>query len=275
MQPDVSTLGKVYNDKPEYKEEVVPERGILSSKIFKYALVPKTPGEYELGVIEIPVFNPKLGQYAFLRSELGKLIVEPGVAEEKPVVVGASPAPAGASKEDVKVLGQDLLGPHRNLNLMVSHELTVFDWVLLGGIGGVPLAAAFSSFAAGLVRHRRVSNPNLQRRAKARKFCLDALHRASLQCSEGNSELGISAADRAFREFLGDKLGQTGAAFTPRDVDAQLTLLGLSTEARQKVSELQAKFEKVAFGGRAPVPDEAQQWIKDLQLLVEEIDRKC
>lgn len=276
IRPQVDALGRVYNDKPEYKEEVTPENGIRSSKIFKYALVPKAAGEYDLGAIEVPVFNPKLGQYTILRSELGKLIVEPGAAESTaPVVVGAQTTSPGTGKEDVKVLGQDLLGPHRTTNLMDSQELTATDWGLLAAMGGGPMTFALGAFAAGYLRSRRSHNPRLQRRAKALRLCTEAMERARQQCQQGNCETGISTADRAFREFLGDKLGQAGSAFTSRDVDTKLTQLGLSTESRLRATELQSKFERVAFGGRAPAPDEAQRWIQDLEALVEEIDPKC
>jgi hypothetical protein len=275
LKPTVDTLGRVYADKPEYKEEVEANRGIRSSKTFKYALVPSKPGEYQLGVIEVPVFNPKLNQYTVLRSDLGTLIVEPGAAEEKPVVVGVLPVTPDATKQDVKVLGQDLLAPHRNLDLRASHELTGRDWAVLAALGGSPMAMALGLMGAGLVRARRGSNPAQQKRARALRSCVDAMRIGVEHCAQGRADAGLSQAHRAFRAYLGDKLDLAGGALTSREVDAQLQRIGFGTESRLKLADLLARFEKVEFGGRAPAADEAARWIHELAALVQEIDPKC
>lgn len=275
LKPLVDTLGRVYADKPEYKEEVEANRGIRSSKTFKYALVPSKPGEYPLGIIEVPVFNPKLNQYTVLRSDLGTLIVEPGAAEEKPIVVGAQPMTPDATKQDVKVLGQDLLGPHRNLELTASHELTGRDWAILATLGGSPMALALGLMGAGFVRARRGSNPAQQRRSRALRAWGDAMRAAGDLCTQGKADAGLSQAHRAFRAYLGDKLDLAGGALTSRDVDAQLERIGLGTESRLKVADLLARFEKVEFAGRAPAAAEAARWIDELAALVQEIDPKC
>lgn len=275
IKPQIDAIGRSYVDKPEYKEEVDPEQGIRSSKTFKFALVPNKAGQYPLGSVELPIFNPKLQQYVTLRADLGNLIVTPATAEEKPVVVNAQSASPTSIKKDVKLLGQDLIGPHRDADLTVSHQLTKSDWLVLAGIAGLPLALVFGMLGVEEARRRRMANPSYQRRVKALRVCIDSLKQASERSGSGEVEGAISEAQRSLRKYLGDKLNLVGTALTPRDIDRELNRIGVSDEARAKLTILQERFEKVAFSGRAPAADEAQRWISELSSLVQEIDPRC
>lgn len=276
IKPQLDTIGRSYADKPDYNEEIDPEQGIRSTKTFKYALVPNKAGQYPLGNVELPIFNPKLQQYVTLRADLGTLTVTAAAAEEKPVVVnGQQSKIASPNQKDVKVLGQDLIGPHRDTDLLVSHRLGSRDWLVLGSISGVPMLFALGFLGREAVRRRRQANPSYQRRAKALRLCLDGLKQSIEQAGQGQVEAAISNAQRTFRQYLGDKLNKVGASLTSREIEAELTRLGVQSDSRAKIASLQERFEKVAFSGRAPMPDEAQQWISELSSLVQEIDPRC
>src|SRR5690606_2000862 len=64
---------KVYPDKPTSEQSIDAEHGLYGKKIYRFALVPTTPGQHDLGELTIPAFVPKLGTYVTLKADLGQI----------------------------------------------------------------------------------------------------------------------------------------------------------------------------------------------------------
>jgi len=74
---------RVYDDKPELSEKVEPGAGLVSTKRFKFAVVPQQPGELSLGRIKLIAFNPFTERYEELSADLGIVSVKEGVSHAK------------------------------------------------------------------------------------------------------------------------------------------------------------------------------------------------
>ncbi len=74
---------RVYDDKPELSEKVEPGAGLVSTKRFKFAVVPQQPGELSLGSIKLTAFNPFTERYEELLADLGMVSVKEGVSHAK------------------------------------------------------------------------------------------------------------------------------------------------------------------------------------------------
>jgi hypothetical protein len=74
---------RVYDDKPELSEKVEPGAGLVSTKRFKFAVVPQQPGELSLGSIKLTAFNPFTERYEELSADLGRISVKEGVSHAK------------------------------------------------------------------------------------------------------------------------------------------------------------------------------------------------
>jgi len=275
LQPaSLAAIGKVYADKPEFKDHVT-DQGVTASRTYKYALVPSKSGKFDLGSLVVPVFNPRADQYVTLKADLGQLIVDPGQAEEKPLLVGApnTTPPTGATKEAVKVLGKDLISPHKNVDLTSSQTITNKEKTILVAFGGLPLFAAFASFGVSTLRQRQENDPEQKRRSRAHRVFQVGCTAARRHVDGGLVEAGLSTAYSAFRDYLGDKAGLNGRALAARDVEQTLVGLGVPAGTREQVRSLLARLEAVEFGGRVPAPSEAAQWLDSLEQLAGGIEK--
>lgn len=274
LKPDLDKLGKVYADKPEYSEEVDGDRGIRSTKTFKYALVPTQPGTHALGQLNIAAFDPKTGQYQALQADLGTLIVEPGKAEEKPLVVGGQPS-NGNDKTDVKVLAQDLIGPHAVQLLSHQQTITGSDAVVLASLSGFPLLAGFGLLGLQSAKTRRSKFAPQARRSKALKAFKEQLNEAQKAVERGNPSEGLVAVHRAVRGYIGDKANLHSAALTQSDIAKYLEKSGTSPETRTRLAQILGRLEQAEFGGYTPDAAQAKEWTRELDHIVSELDKQC
>lgn len=272
IAPNLDKLGKVYPDKPEYTEQASAEHGIRSRRVYKYALVPARPGDYSLGKIELPTFNPKLQQYTTLTADLGRLVVTPGKAEEQPLMVGQSGAGAGGRKEDVKVLGADLIGPHRGVDVSRQHTITRSQVLILVTTGTLPVSAAF--LALGFVTWRRRSSSDLagRRRSQAYRHFKEALSQVQVQLAAGHVPQALTATYTALRAYLGDRYNRHGTALAGREVEELMLRLGLPSSEQPQLAKMINALEQVEFGGQVPALGTAtelvnvlDQWLLSLE----------
>ena len=261
-QVNLSEWGKVYPDKPDYKEDLSSQKGVESTRTYKFALVPTKVGTHSLGAIKIAAFHPKLDDYVTLSADLGNLIVDPGKAEAAPLVV-SSPGAGGGAKEEVKTLAKVLLPPHEHYGVD-QHSLTTMDLLAAPLVGGAPLAAAALSFAISQWRRRRRQDPSVARRSQAEGRCQASLSRARETVQQGRVSEGLTHGYAAIKDYLGDRLGRQGGAFAAGEIHDALESLGAGESLRDDLKGLVAKLEAATFAGRLPESEQALRWLNAL-----------
>ena len=266
--PSLEKIGKVYPDKPEYTEKVVDPSGIVSKRVYKYALVPANPGDFDLGKVEVPVFNPHLQQYTILTSDLGHLIVDPSKAEAKSLVVGQQAQLSGTKKEDVKVLGSDLVDIHHGPSLTKEQTITRLLTLVLTFTGFFPASCAFLIFGVQSLRRRSEGDTVGKRRSRAYKVFKNELQAAQIQVAAGHVEPSLLAAYAALRTYLGDKLNLHGQSLASREIEELLRRLGGKEDDLQRLVQIIKTLEQVDFGGKLPPLTTASELIADLDRLV-------
>lgn len=269
---DLKRLGKVYPDKPEYKESITGDAGVSSSKTFRFAVVPDKAGDFPLGSVDIPVFNPALGSYVTLHADLGTLLVQQGDVSEKSVVVGNGGAvDPGASRTPVKEVGTDLLGPHASSTMKSKQTITSYFLINFCTIASVPWLLSFT--VLGLRARRRRADrdsPALRRSLAFRRF------RASMEKAAAGANqspmVSISDAHRAFRSYVGDKVDKHGGALAAKELDDHLATLGATDSIRNQAKRVVDLLEQVEFGGRHVRADEAAALLRDLEGVAEAME---
>lgn len=268
---ELKKLGKVYPDKPEYKETISGDPGVISSKTFRFAVVPDKAGSFPLGGIDVPVFDPKIGDYVVLHADLGTLVVEQGDVQERSLVVGN-----GQGTEDrkpVQEVGTDLLGPHSFTTLSAKQTITNAFILTLGGISLAPWIFSFTVLGLRAQKRRReLDSPEL-RRSKAGKHFHEALQtiKPTTQSSPGQA---VADAHKAFRRYVGDKVDRHGEALAAKELEGQLAALGTSESVRTQVAKIVSVLERIEFGGRSVTPAEADALIADLQGVADAMEVK-
>lgn len=108
---------RIYDDKPSLVEKVEPGAGLVSTKRFKFAVVPTHPGSLNLGDVKLTAFNPFTERYEELSSSLGAITVKgnapssnSGQQFEGPTTPAAKESPANTTS-DVEPLSPKRLDP--------------------------------------------------------------------------------------------------------------------------------------------------------------------
>ena len=264
--PTLTNIGKVYPDKPEYLEQITAENGIVSKKVYKYAVVPSRAGQYDLGAIEVPSFNPKLNQYVTLKADLGRLIVDPAQAEQHPAPAGPT-LPAAVAKEDVKAIGNDLVDLHRGTNLSSQQTITSADKIIFGIVAASPIASALLALGLFIFRNRE-QDPLAQRRSRAYRSYRDGMSKVQVDLAAGHVTSALAEAHKVLRTYLGDRLGTQGGSLTAREIESILDKLGADVETRSSLSNVVEGLERLEFGGKAPAPEHANELLATLDKVI-------
>lgn len=254
-------VGKVYPDKPEYKETITAEQGVQSSKTFRYALVPAKEGSFPLGAVAVPAFSPRLGQYVTLTADVGTLVVQQGDAPEQPLAVGQGPA--APSQAAVSALGEDLL-PMHGLDKLKSEQTITRNlaWILITTATS-PWLFSFGLMSLRGLRRRREGSADL-RKSRALRAYQEGLSQARALTETGRIDEAVATAHRAFRDLIGAKIDRHGAALTAKEIEAALVTLAASDSVRAEAARLIGFLEQVEFGGRRLAKDDVQAVIRDL-----------
>jgi hypothetical protein len=208
-------IGKVYNDKPEYKETKNPETGIDSSKTFKIALVPTKAGTHNLGSWQLSYFDPKAQAWRTLEAPLGTIIVEPSAAEEQ---LPAAVAAAEQGPQSVKLLGQDMIGPHRQVNPVWNHAISDRDFLVFLAGGAVPLSASLLFAGFSLALGWRKDDIAGERSSKAMRIAAKSVSRLRDSLKSGPTAVTPAAVVSVLRTYVGDKASRQGGALTSGEI---------------------------------------------------------
>lgn len=270
---DLKAIGKVYPDKPEYKETITPDTGVRSSKTFRYAVVPEKAGTYSLGKVEVPAFNPTLGRYVVLTADLGTLMVEQGDAKETPLAVGQGTVTA--DKNAVEVVGSDLQGQHASSRLDSQQTITnTFVFILLT-TSLTPWLFSFSFFGLQALKQRREGSAADLRSSRAFRVYENAMADVAKLVVAGNQDEAVAAAHQAFRELVGAKANKHGAAFAARELDTQLATLGASESIRTEAARIIAVLEQNEFSGRRLTAEQVNAALRDLDGVAHAMETLC
>jgi hypothetical protein len=261
-------IGKIYNDKPEYTEQINPEQGVSSRKIFKIALVPVKSGTHNLGTWEFSYFNPETASWQTLSSELGTIVVEASQTEAQ----GLTPDTlAEQGPKSVKVLGQDMIGPHRNVNVESRQGLTLSErWIYFAG-GAVPLGASLLFVGSSLLLGRRSENSELNRRSRALKASEKIAQEVKKRLEQGEA---VQASDVAMvlKQYLGDKASRQASALTSTDIVELISKHGIDEQVVRSKAIMQTA-ERLEYGGNTANKEVLGTLLKDCNDLVRALDR--
>lgn len=264
-QMDLPLDFEVYD--PKVSQQVDTENAQISgSKSWEYVLVPRYAGAHEIKPIALHYFDPRTKQYAVANTKPITLTIEPGSAEY------ANAAFGGASKEDVKLLGQDIrfiatgalpLQRMGARNYTSAWFLTLLALPVLGFIG-----------AWFWQRHQAKLTTNVAyaRSRKATRAAQKQLHTANKLLQANDSKGFYAEVQRALMGFLGNKLNVAEAGLVTDDI-AQL-LQGKNV-APELISNYLACLHTCDFQRFAPATangGEMQQFYDKARSVIEELE---
>jgi len=263
---------RIYPDKPSIEIQVQGNR-VVSTRVFKKALVPMEEGTLVIPPVRLPFFDPGDGEYRVARTDPIPLSVAPGDASESAPQL-ASPLGAGG-RTRIQVVGQDILPIHTGLagaRDQAPRGAGLLPYLL---VLGTPALAFLACAFVKKRKDRLAGDPHILRRKQARSA-------ANRELKEARKEIGGAPGDRAFygrlsrslKGLIGDKLNLSALAFTPAEIRRCLREKGVKEETVEGLHAFLEELEYRQFvsGGAGRAEREAQ--FKQARKFLALLDRK-
>jgi hypothetical protein len=243
-----------YEEQPDVRSDL-REGAVRSLAIYSTTLVPLQPDSYSLPPVSFSFFEPKAGSYRTVLSEPIQLEVG-GSPVTDPAVIARS-ASLGRAKEEVEILGVDILPLHRgnevetntHLNPGANWFLSLIGLPFLGllGLFGATQRERFAGTAAGKEKVRRADAKGASKSARS-------------AAKEGNLE----GTEQALRSYLVARLGTLGGAVGPEDAKEALEGVGAPPKVASRLKLLLGRLEAVRYGGasEAGLVEDLADWVE-------------
>lgn len=242
--------------------------GTTGYRQFEYPFIARAEGEYEIAPVEFTYFDPATKQYITLSTARLPINVAPDAGGG-----GSSQVVTGLSKEDVKLLGQDIrfikLG-RGNLRLQGRPFMggTLY-FVLLTAI----VAAFAGAYVALRKRIRDRRNAVLMRGKRANKVAVQRFRAAAGYMKEENRHAFYEEMLRALWGYMSDKFNIPVANLTKENVREELHKRGVAPELSQRFSEIisrcdEAQYSPLAGARMCDVYDEGVDFLSKLESVI-------
>ena len=174
--------------------------GQVGSKTFEYLLIPRHAGNYRIPPVSFSYFDLARKQYQTLTTNEFKISVSKGREDESVAVM------SGMSKEELKILGNDILfikpGPFK----IYPAGKILFGTIQFYGL----YAGSFIIFLAIVLFRRahikKIQNEELVRNRKANRVAKERLKQASAHLKQNKTEAFYESILKALWGYLSDKL---------------------------------------------------------------------
>ena len=222
--------------------------GISGYRQFEYPFIARAEGTYEVEPVEFSYFDPSRMQYMTLKSKALELEITPDAkgGGDALVVQGR-----GMSKEEVKLLGQDIrfikLGSPQLRSVREPFLFSAAYWVLFFGI-----LILFAMVYVALRRQIRESqNVALLRGKRANKVAVQRFRAAKRYMEEQNRHAFYEEMLRALWGYMSDKFNIPVANLTKENVREELHKRGVSSEESQRFTAIITKCDEAQYSPAA------------------------
>ena len=222
--------------------------GISGYRQFEYPFIARAEGTYEVEPVEFSYFDPSRMQYMTLKSKALELEITPDAkgGGDALVVQGR-----GMSKEEVKLLGQDIrfikLGSPQLRSVREPFLFSAAYWVLFFGI-----LILFAMVYVALRRQIRESqNVALLRGKRANKVAVQRFRAAKRYMEEQNRHAFYEEMLRALWGYMSDKFNIPVANLTKENVREELHKRGVSSEESQRFTDIITRCDEAQYSPAA------------------------
>jgi hypothetical protein len=231
---------------PKITNDVSRDGGIIrGKKTGEYLLVPRNPGKRTIEPIPFTYYDLEKRRYINLSSPTFDLTITPGKES-------AGGDASMASKEDIKLLGEDI----RYLKLNPGELQSLSETPLNGGTFYLSLVLPPFAFVGAFLYRKRMKAiygdmPKF-RFQQAGKEATRRLKRAKQLLAQGNTESYHAEISRTLLGYLEDKLHLEKSSLTVDEAVNQLQERGVD---EQTLAQLRTCIERSEFARFAPESD--------------------
>ena len=247
--------------------ETIQGSTLISTKTFKYVIVPHRKGEFTLGPVVFPYFDPSRKNYAEAKSQPISITITQGKE------FTASPTRAMTQRE-ISDIGSDIRHIKTNNESLKNEEDFLYRkpwfWLLF-----FPSPIAFASL---LVLRRRnqmlASDATLKRKTQASAQLKKRLKEANEALQQKNAREFYKALSQAVIGLVSDKLNVEFRGMVMEDAKAKLAQSGLSSENVEEYEKLLNLCDFGQFGGSQRDGKAWKQALDLAETILHKLDRE-
>lgn len=261
---------------PKVTESITKGEKISGSKSFEFLVMPRYPGMKTISPLTFVYYDPSRREYARLRSPQMELHVEQGAATQSPVV-------AGGSREDVRLLSQDIrfikVGtPSFTRAGEYLHTSPVFIVLLILPLAGLGGAIAFAGRRRAVLadeagyRHRQAMK--LARKGLKVAEYLLSLKGGAKDGPVANQRLRFySEVSKALWKYLGDKLSMAPAGLSVETATVELQRRGVEKGLLSAFKALVETCDMARFAPSSLEVPQMQRTYDEARRVIVELER--
>ncbi len=252
---------------PKITEKINRENMTISgSKIFECVLVPRVQGSQRIKPVELSVFDPVSKVYKTLRTN--EIVINVARGERNFVA-----APSGLSKEEVKLLGQDIrfiktASPSfRRIGAGVSNSF-VF-WIIII----FPLLSLSGALVYRRHLDRLQADVAYARGRRASRFVRKRLSRARLLLSISTQKEFYAEIGKALMGYIGDRLNIAEAGMITENVQNMLRKRGVKEEIIENYFECLKTCDLKRFSPVESDESEMRELLKKAEQAITQLEK--
>jgi len=254
-EPDVqvSDAFKIYKDAPEEAIHL-RNKGYFGKKIFRMALVPVKPGEFELPPVNLVYFNTSNGKYISKTTRPIALKVNPAKEKDRLEVFSAPSQDKKILKKKVEFTGRDILPLKEDIKTLETQQtMPLFKFIIF------ILIPCFLCLAlkTGYILMKKNDNPSRIMAERAEK----ALKQAS--CTDSTGQEFLTCLYKALISAILSKAGVAGESLTYAEAREILKSKGCSQETAEQAAGLLEKIESARFSGLGNNKESGQELLSE------------
>lgn len=222
-------------------------QGISGYRQFEYPFIARAEGEYDIPAVEFSYFDPAQLKYVTLSSRELALTIDPDASGG----LSGAPVIGGVSKEEVKLLGQDI----RFIKLG-SAGLRPVRSVFVGSAGYWScLALLLALFAGSSIylrkRIKEMQNVTLIRGKRANRVALQRFRAAAKYMDQNDQHGFYEEMLRALWGYMSDKLNIPVANLTKENVREELRKRNIAPETIQQFIDIIISCDEAQYSPMA------------------------
>lgn len=250
---------------PEIENKVsVKSSGVSGSRTLEYLIIPRHPGQYDLGVLEFSYFDPSSERYITHRSD--SIIID--VLREDGTSAG--PAEFEPVKTEVAVIAEDIRHLKAGHHLVAQADGGFLNMGYLLGLLGPGLLFFLLLFAKRRYESSRKDESVVKERS-ASKMAMKRISAAKEALSAADDQAFYAEIQKAIYGYLADKMQMPTLEMEQTQIKQKLIERGYEEETVASFDEL---IERCLLARYAPVSDVPREEIlKDTETLIRALDK--
>jgi hypothetical protein len=262
--PELNLPAGIEKYDPKTNDQITRQGTLSGKKSIEYLIVPRNAGKKEIPPIKFSYFDPNKKSYVTLSTPPYSIDVEQGSGDQNY---------AGLSKEDIKLLGDDIRYIKTSSgNLHKTGEIVLYQF----GFWTAAVIPFFALIGAVMWKRRedRLSgNVQLLKYRKAQRISQKRLKTARELMTSGNQAEFYTEISMALFGYLEDKLHIPKSEFTLERASDELRMCKVNDSLIAGIINCAEKCEYIRF---APVEDgttEMKNMYQDTEKLIIDVER--